>query len=123
MEERDWPRALSIVGECLALDPRMTPLVPEDFARLGEQAASRGRSRLALDLLTRLIEDEPKHAERADWLLAAARLQADRFGEIEAALSLLQQASATSSDPALAARIAAIRSGIRGVAGVGRGGV
>lgn len=123
VEERDWPRALSIAGECLALDPHMTPLVPEDFARLSEQAASRGRSRLALDLLTRVIEDEPQHAGRADWLLAAARLQADRFGEIEAALSLLQQASATSTDPALAARIAAIRADIGGVAGGTRSGV
>jgi tetratricopeptide (TPR) repeat protein len=123
VEERDWPRALSIAGECLALDPRMTPLVPEDFAQLSDQAASRGRSRLALDLLTRVIEDAPKHAERADWLLAAARLQADRFGEIETALGLLRQASATSTDPALAARIAAIRAEIRGVSGGNRSGV
>lgn len=117
VEERDWLRALSITGECLALDPRMTPLVPEDFARLSDQAASRGRSRLALDLLTRLIECEPKHGERADWLLAAARLQADRFGDIEAALSLLRQASASGTDPALAARIAAVRAKIDGVDG------
>lgn len=112
VEERDWRQALRIVGECLALDAKLEPLVSEDFAQLSQQAAGRGQSQLALALLMRLIDIPSRHPQRAEWLLSAAQLQAQRFGRADLALALLEQATAATEEASLKVRIQAERAAL-----------
>lgn len=112
VEERDWRTALRIVGECMTLDPQFEPLVAEDFAQLSQQAATRGQSQLALDLLMRLLGTQTRHPRRPHWQLSAAQLQAQRFGRADLALALLRDAAQACEEPELSVRIQAERAGL-----------
>lgn len=109
VEERDWRSAIQIAGECLTLDPGFAPLVADDFVLVSEQAASRGQSQLALDLLLRVLASHPHDARRAHWMLAAAHWQAERFGRVDLALELLDKAASAATEPDLRANIHAAR--------------
>lgn len=101
--------ACALARECLQLDAQFAPLDGEDLEFVHRAAFQSGQSQLALDALRALIASQPRHRSRALWCFEAARLEADRFGRVQAARTLLDQAQAGDAEPDLAAAIAAYR--------------
>ncbi|GAP64974.1 hypothetical protein MBSD_n0257 [Mizugakiibacter sediminis] len=72
-------RALSVVRECLALDPAFLPESPEQVLTLVRRADGFGMPRLALQLADAFAQRSPAHPLLPDTELVAARLLADRL--------------------------------------------
>lgn len=80
MLEGEHRRALALARECLDLDPRFAPLLPEQGLELAQRAQSLGQAKLAIDLLASMRQAFPKDRARPAWALMEADLLLQRGG-------------------------------------------
>lgn len=99
MLEGEQRRALALARECLDLDPRFAPLLPEQGLELAQRARSLGQSKLAIDLLASMRQAFPKDRARPEWALMEADMLLARGGGDAQAREALSGARERCDDP------------------------
>jgi hypothetical protein len=99
MLEGEHRRALALARECLDLDARFAPLLPEQGLELAQRAHALGQSRLAIDLLASMRLAFPKDRGRAHWALMEADLLLQRGDGDAQAREALSGARERCDDP------------------------
>ncbi len=92
--EKDANNLIKLVSECLVIDPNFPPIEISDLEYAYQLAKNRNQSHLQLDILSNLISNGRSDSRYANWCLQAAKIHVDRFGRIEQAKQLLEQANA-----------------------------
>ncbi|GGA19715.1 hypothetical protein [Dyella nitratireducens] len=85
----EMPRALSLVQECVALDPAFVPDDPANAGPLAERAARMGMTQLAIHLSRGYLRQWPKAPESPRYGLLAAKLIANQPDRRTEAMVLL----------------------------------